>query len=215
MSILQELTARVSANRTTFRHNNGPRNCEHQRTVQCPSGALIEDEPGEKKEEKKRKAAEDDPKPPRERWGVFEPELAQGMLRLNENERARVAVFVASIKATDEEAALVSVVVHLLTEGLFARWGALKLKSLRLRFDNEDLAFMIEDLRRSRFSFSASQQAAVSEEVGEAAALLVARVVEAKHSKCSSLCRSCFIVPTESVLLGILSDFRAVSFAED
>jgi len=137
----------------------------------------MEDEPGEKKEEKKRKAAKDDPEPPRKRWDVFEPELAQAMLNLKENERARVAVFVASIKVTDEEEALMSVVAHFLTEGLFTRWGALKLKSLRIRFDNEDLRFMIEDLRRSRCSFSDDQISAVSEEVGEAAALLVARVV--------------------------------------
>ena len=137
----------------------------------------MEDEPGEKKEEKKRKAANDDPEPPRKRWDVFEPELAQAMLNLKENERARVEVFVASIKVTDEEEALMSVVAHFLTEGLFARWGALKLKSLRTRFENEDLRFMIEDLRRSRCSFSDDQISAVSEEVGEAAALLVARVV--------------------------------------
>ena len=35
---------------------------------------------------------------------------------------------------------------------------------------------------------------------------------EVKHSKRSSLCRSCFIVSTASVLLGVLSFFRAVSF---
>ena len=36
--------------------------------------------------------------------------------------------------------------------------------------------------------------------------------VEVKHSKRSGLCRSCFIVSTASVLLGVLSFFRAVSF---
>ena len=36
--------------------------------------------------------------------------------------------------------------------------------------------------------------------------------VEVKHSKRSSLCRSCFIVSTASVLLGVLSFFRAVNF---
>ena len=35
---------------------------------------------------------------------------------------------------------------------------------------------------------------------------------EVKHSKRSGLCRSCFIVSTASVLLGVLSFFRAVSF---
>ena len=35
---------------------------------------------------------------------------------------------------------------------------------------------------------------------------------EVKHSKRSSLCRSCFIVSTASVLLGVLSFFRAVNF---
>ena len=35
---------------------------------------------------------------------------------------------------------------------------------------------------------------------------------EVKHSKRSSLCRWCFIVSPASVLLGVLSDFRAVSF---
>ena len=35
---------------------------------------------------------------------------------------------------------------------------------------------------------------------------------EVKHSKRSSLCRSCFIVSTASVLLGVLSFFGAVSF---
>ena len=38
---------------------------------------------------------------------------------------------------------------------------------------------------------------------------------EVKHSKCSSLSRWCFIVSTASVLLGVLSFFRAVSFAAD
>ena len=105
-----------------------------------------------------------------------EEKLTQDMQRFTESERKRVALFVASIEVTDREEALVSVIAHFLTEGLFGR-AHLKLKSLRRRCDNEDLAFVIEDLRRSRCSFSASQQAAVSQEVGEAAALLVARAV--------------------------------------
>ena len=43
--------------------------------------------------------------------------------------------------------------------------------------------------------------------------LSIAHPPEVKHSKRSSLCRSCFIVSTASVLLGVLSDFRAVNFA--
>ena len=104
-----------------------------------------------------------------------EEELTQDMQRFTESERERVALFVGTIEVTKSEEALMSVITHFLTEGLFLRRGALK--SLRLRVINEDLTFVIEDLRRTTNSFSNDQIAAVREEVGEAAALHVTRVV--------------------------------------
>ena len=84
------------------------------------------------------------------------------------------------------------------TAGLFSEDGAESIHALINTFERRFASVKGQNKDRSIVSALEMQQ-------DEGA--------EVKHSKRSSLCRWCFIVSPASVLLGVLSFFRAVSFA--